>query len=1505
MTAVVFTISALALVGWILNITALKSVSPQWTAMREVTILCFFLSAAGLTCLRGSAPRRGRVLIARWCGIVVAALGLVTVATYSLDTAKGGEWSWATAPFFNLFLAEPTRMAIITALLFAGFGCVILLLSAGGRRAADVSHAVLLPLAIMAYLVLVGYLFDIEDLYKWLNPGVALNTGIAFFALCLAGLCARPDTWLTSVFTGDEAGAAMARRLLPALLVVPLAIGWLRLHGEERGLFTSPVGVALVAVTYTVCFVALVWLVARPVNRADRRRREAEETMRESEQRYRALVDTAPDAIMVHRDERLLYANAATLRLYGAETFEQLSSRSIVELVRQEERDRTVERIRAVMEGETLPLREATVLRLDGREVAVESAASPVEFHGTRAVQAIIRDITERKREQREREITIEFLQLVNESRTTPALVQAAAAFFQKQSGCEAVGIRLKEGDDYPYVEVRDFPPEFVELESSLCTRDASGVPVRDDAGYPIMECMCGNVIQGRFDPSKPFFSSRGSFWTNSTTQLLTTTTEADRKARTRNRCNGEGYESVALVPLHLGDERLGLLQLNDRRKGMFTAGTIALWERLADYVSVALAKLRADEALLRAKEEWERTFDSVPDLIAILDDQNRIVRANKAMAQRLACTTEACVNVRCYEKVHGSDAPPAFCPHALTLRDGQEHTAEVHEDALGGDFLVSTTPLRDEQGRMIGSVHVARDITQRKRIEKALRETSEYLQNLIDYANAPIIVWDGEFRITRFNHAFERLTGRRANDVAGKELSILFPEDSREESMAHIRQTATGERWETVEIPIQHVDGDTRTVLWNSATLFGPEGGPPVATIAQGQDITSRKEAEEAERAAARRFELLAHTAGELLQTNEPQKVVETLCRSVMELLDCQVFFNFLVDEAAGRLHLNACAGIPKEEAARIEWLDYGVAVCGCVARDCNRIVAEHVQTTQDERTELVKSYGVRAYACHPLLGPEGQVIGTLSFGTRGRETFSEDDLSLMKAVTDQVAAAMVRMRSTRALRESEEQLKRAQEIAHLGSWDLDLVGNHLSWSDEVYRIFGLRPQEFAATYEAFLDAIHPDDRSAVDAAYSGSVREGKQSYEIEHRVLRKATGEVRWVHERCEHVRDASGAIVRSIGMVHDVTERKRAEETLRHTTDYLQNLIDYANAPIIVWDPTYSITRFNHAFERLTGLAADRVLGRDLGILFPEESREQSMAHIRQTSTGERWETVEIPIRHVDGSVRTVLWNSATLFDSSHGAPVATIAQGHDITERKSAEEALRRTADELTRSNRDLEQFAYVASHDLQEPLRMVSGFMQLLEHKYRSRLDAQADQYIHYAVDGAKRMQTLIDDLLAYSRVGRRGGELVPTDSGRALLQALAGLRSTIEESAAEISHSSMPMVRADNSQLSQVFQNLIGNAIKFHGEKPPRVRVDAKRDGDQWVFSVSDNGIGIAGEFREQIFLIFQRLHTKDKYPGTGIGLAICKKIVERHGGRIWVESKPGQGSTFYFSIPD
>jgi PAS domain S-box-containing protein len=362
----------------------------------------------------------------------------------------------------------------------------------------------------------------------------------------------------------------------------------------------------------------------------------------------------------------------------------------------------------------------------------------------------------------------------------------------------------------------------------------------------------------------------------------------------------------------------------------------------------------------------------------------------------------------------------------------------------------------------------------------------------------------------------------------------------------------------------------------------------------------------------------------------------------------------------------------------------------------------------------------------------------------------------------------------------------------------------------------------------------------------------------------------------------------------------ERRRAEEALRQAGAYNRSLLEASLDPLVTIGRDGTVTDVNAAAETVTGVSREALVGTDFADYFTDP--EKARAGYRQVFREGSVRDYALEVRRREGGATPVLYNASVYRDES-GKVAGVFAAARDITERTRAEEALNRKAEELARSNAELEKFAYVASHDLQEPLRMISGFSQLLARRYQGQIGPEADEFIGYVVDGTNRMQRLINDLLAYSRLGTRGGKFEPTDASLVLEKTMQTLRAAIEESGALVSCDPLPTVTADGIQLAQLFQNLIGNAVKFRGEQRPRVHVSARLDGGEWVFSVKDNGIGIDPKYFGRIFAIFQRLHGNTEYPGTGIGLAICKKIAERHGGRIWVESETGKGSTFFFSI--
>lgn len=566
-------------------------------------------------------------------------------------------------------------------------------------------------------------------------------------------------------------------------------------------------------------------------------------------------------------------------------------------------------------------------------------------------------------------------------------------------------------------------------------------------------------------------------------------------------------------------------------------------------------------------------------------------------------------------------------------------------------------------------------------------------------------------------------------------------------------------------------------------------------------------------------------------------------------------------------------------------------------------------------------------------------------------------------------------RQQTAAALQASEERWQLALHGNNDGIWDWNVTTNEVFFSTRWKEMLGYADHEIPHNWDEWKKHVYPDDLNWVLQSIQDHFAQKTPFYVTEHRVLCK-NGSYKWILDRGQALWDENGNVVRMVGSHTDITERKRAEEELQR-----QNLRSQLFAEI-----TLKIRESLQLEEILQTtvnevqklLQADRVLIFQLAadgsgtvvqeavlpgwpvvlgqiILDPcfqtdyvekyRQGRVSAIVDIAKANIQDCHRqflqqfgvqaNLVVPIRvrediwglliaHQCATPRQ--WNNFELELLQQLADQIGIALSQSQLLEKETQQA-----QELARSNAELEQFAYVASHDLQEPLRMVTSYLQLLERKYKNQLDANAEQFITYAVDGARRMQSLINDLLNYSRVTSRGQPFVEVDVQEVFERAIANLKIAIEECGAIITHDPLPTVMADPTQFTQVLQNLISNAIKFRRESPLKIHLAVERKdtetgekfstpflpyaihnsqrptppAQEWLFAVSDNGIGIESQYAERIFIIFQRLHGRSKYPGTGIGLAICRKIIERHGGRIWVESEPGQGSTFYFTIPE
>ncbi len=399
---------------------------------------------------------------------------------------------------------------------------------------------------------------------------------------------------------------------------------------------------------------------------------------------------------------------------------------------------------------------------------------------------------------------------------------------------------------------------------------------------------------------------------------------------------------------------------------------------------------------------------------------------------------------------------------------------------------------------------------------------------------------------------------------------------------------------------------------------------------------------------------------------------------------------------------------------------------------------------------------------------------------------------------------------------------------------------------------------------------------------------------------------------------IQDQYGANVGAVMVFRDISERQKAEQERNQLTlllaaqqKRLENIL--ANIPGIVWESkivsetqTQRMEFVNAYVEKMLGYSRDEWLNTPKfgeKIIHPEDYESSQREAQAIYEGGDLSAAIQFRVVAKDNRIIPVEAHYTILTDDT-GQAIGTCGLIMDISQRKADENALKQSALDLRRSNEQLEQFAYVASHDLQEPLRMITSYLQLLERRYKTQLDQDASDFIAYAVDGATRMKALINDLLMYSRVKTGEQDFERFESRAALEQALTNLQMQIKESGAQIHHDGLPSIVGNEAQIVQLFQNLLSNSIKFRNDTAPKIEVKAVQNENMWTFSVHDNGIGIEQQYMDRIFVIFQRLHTKDRYPGTGIGLAICKKVVEHHGGRIWAESIPGAGTTFWFTIP-
>jgi len=875
-----------------------------------------------------------------------------------------------------------------------------------------------------------------------------------------------------------------------------------------------------------------------------------------------------------------------------------------------------------------------------------------------------------------------------------------------------------------------------------------------------------------------------------------------------------------------------------------------------------------ADKVLAQMEGRYRGLLEAAPDAMVVVNKGGEIVLLNVQAEKQFGYRRDELLGQKVTniipegfaERLIADDLRSAEDALAQQIDTGIELTA-LRKDGSAFPIEIMLSPLESAEGTLVTAA--IRNISVRKAAEKVMAQMEGRYRGLLEAAPDAMVVVNQGGDIVLLNVQAEKQFGYRRDELLGQKVTSIIPEgfaerliadDLRSAEDALAQKIGTG-----IELTALRKDGSEFPIEIMLSPLESAEGTLVTAAI---RDITVRRNAEKHLAQMEGRYRGLLEAAPDAMV------VVNQGGEIVLLNLQAEKQFGYRRDELLGQ---KVTSIIPDGFAERLIADDL---------RSAEDALAQKIGTGI-ELTALRKDGS--EFPIEIMLSPLDSVEGILV-------TAAIRDISVRKAA-DKVLAQM------------EGRYRGLLEAAPDAMVVVNQGGEIVLLNLQAEKQFGYRRDELLGQKvtniipEGFAERLIADDLRSAEDALAQQIDTGIEL------TARRKDGSAFPIEIMLSPLESAQGTLVTAA--IRNITVRKAAENVMAQMEGRYRGLLEAAPDAMVVVNQSGEIVLLNVQAEKQFGYRRDELLGQKVTNIIPEGFAERLIADglrsaedalAQQIGTG-----IELTARRKDRGEFPI---ELMLSPLGGAEGILVTAAIRDITTRKKAAADLLQKVEELNRSNEELGQFAYIASHDLQEPLRMVASYTQLLSRRYKGKLDADADEFIAFAVDGASRMQRLIQDLLAYSRVGTKGRELRVTSSEDSLRLALNNLRGAIEASGAQVTHDPLPNVMADEMQLTQLFQNLVGNAIKYQNAGVPKVHISAAANGGKhWNFAVRDNGLGIDPQYFERIFGMFQRLHKREEFAGTGIGLAICKKIVERHGGSISVESQPGEGSTFRFAL--